>query len=232
MKIKFNGKTISNIKDWEKEVFSGKKKIHWKVGRSAYSLADFIINKNGKVDIKKEIIKVIGVDLTFNIAHPEYEVQFDKFGHGREHDLGIFGVTKSGKKVFIGIEAKVDEPFGDTIAESYIKGKIKELNGKNTNAPKRIEKLLKSNFGIIKNSHFKLPYQLLFSTAGTLSVDADIHIFFVIVFKTYLSNALKVTQNKNKYIKFHEELGAVKMPNNCYKTIINGRELYSIYMTK
>jgi len=231
MTIEFKGKTISNIVEWEKEIFSDAKKMHWKVGRSAYSLAEFIINKNGEHTIIDEVSKIIGESLILDNAHPEYEVQFDNYGHGREHDLGIYGTTKSGKKVFIGVEAKVDEPFGNTISQAYIKGKAKQLNGENTNAPIRIEELLKRNYGNIKGKYFDLPYQLLFSTVGTLSVKADIHILFVIVFKTSLSDPLKVKDNKKKYDNFFKELGAKKLYKDCYKVNIDGNTLYSLYIT-
>ena len=231
MKIEYKGKSITNLCEWETEIFSGAKKKHWKDGRSAKSIADFILNKKGEQYIKDEVSKVISEDVTLKVAYPEFEVKFDKFGHGREHDLAILGKTKSGKQIFIGLEAKVDEPFGETIADAYINAKTSELNGNNTNAPKRIEELLKRIFGIIKKSYFQLRYQLLYSTVGTLGADADIHIFFVLVFNyTKQSDAVKIKNNHTDYIRFFTKLGAKNYPNSSnFETTIEGKKLISIY---
>lgn len=42
--ITVRNKEVSTLKDWE-NAFNDEK--HWKEGRSAYSLADFILNRNG-----------------------------------------------------------------------------------------------------------------------------------------------------------------------------------------
>lgn len=230
MIVKYKGKEIKNLKDWEKYIFSGKKKKHWKEGRSAYSIANFIINDNGEQYIKNEVSKLIGEELRLVIAHPEYEVPFDGFVHGREHDLGIYGKTASGKTIFIGVEAKVDEPFGDTISDAYIEAKIKEFNGEKTNTPKRIEELLHRNFVVIKKNLFDLRYQLLYSTLGTTSVNADIHLFFVLVFKTSLSNPDKIKNNKKDYLDFFKRMEAIRFPKtDNFEVEIEGVKLTSIY---
>lgn len=108
MRIEFKGSAISNIAEWENFAFSGKKAKHWKEGRSAFSLADYVSNNNGKQRIIELVSAQINDDFTLDLAHPEYEARFDSYGHGREHDLGIFGKTASGKKIFVGVEAKVD----------------------------------------------------------------------------------------------------------------------------
>jgi hypothetical protein len=230
MKVEYKGKLISNISEWEKFIFSGTKKKHWKEGRSAYSIADFIINNNGERFIQKEVSKVIGEDLSLDSAEPEYVVRFDRFGHGREHDLGIFGKTASGKSIFIGVEAKVDEAFGDTIADAYLKAKVKELNGNRTNAPKRIEELLIRNFGIVNKSLFDLRYQLLYSTVGTTNEEADFHILFVLVFKTDLSDTTKIENNKKDYLNFFKKLNAKPLPqSDNFEVEIEGKKLFVVY---
>ena len=143
MKIEYKGTPVRSIIDWEKIVFkSENKKKHWESGRSDYSLADFILNKNGVELIKSEVVEVLKEDVIFDVAYPEYEVRFDNFGKGREHDLGIYGETDSGKTVFIGLEAKVDEAFGDTISTAYLNAKIKELNGENRYNHRRYNKTM------------------------------------------------------------------------------------------
>jgi hypothetical protein len=229
MKVEFKGNTITNLIEWERFVFSGKKAKHWKEGRSAFSLADFVINKNGKQKISELVADQIGENYTLDIAKPEFEARFDKYGHGREHDLGIFGKTESGKKIFVGVEAKVDESFGDTIASAYHKVKAKELNDLPTNAPKRIEKLLNFNFKSIKASDFNLRYQLLFSTAGTLCMDADIHILLILVFKTKDYDNKKGVVNYKDLQAFLKKIEAVKIVENTYQVNINNKDLTIIY---
>lgn len=229
MRIEFKGSAISNIAEWENFAFSGKKSKHWKEGRSAFSLADYVSNNNGKQRIIDLVSAQINDDFTLELAHPEYEARFDSYGHGREHDLGIFGKTASGKKIFVGVEAKVDESFGDTIATAYHKAKAKELNGVRTNAPKRIEDLLNFNFPTIKTRDFQLPYQLLFSTAGTLCVDADIHILLILVFKTKNYDKKKGDSNYKGLLAFLKKAQANKIADNTYKLNMNNKDLTLIY---
>jgi hypothetical protein len=231
MRIEFKGDTISNLGEWERFAFSGAKAKHWAEGdgRSAFSLADFIINNDGEQRITDLVSAQINEKFTLDLAHPEFEARFDKYGHGREHDLGIFGKTITGKKIFIGIEAKVDESFGGTIAYAYHTAKAKELNGESTNWPKRIEELLKFNFKTIKVSDFKLSYQLLFSTAGTLCIDADIHILLILVFKTESYNSKKGAANYKDLQAFLKKAEADKIADNTYKLNMNNKDLTIIY---
>jgi len=191
MEYSFLGKkSISDINEW-KEIFEKdqNKKCHWKEGRSAYELANFMLNKNGEKIIKQFLEKILKEEIIFSKGYIEFEIKFDKYNHGREHDLGIWGKTNNGKTIFVGIESKVDEPFNETIKEAYIKGKVREFNGEKTNAPKRIENLLKRIFKIITKEKFEIRYQLAYSTVGTIMAMenkrvADIPIFLIIIFKS------------------------------------------------
>ena len=234
------GNIINDIKDWEKYLFlDSKKEKHWKKGRSAYEIANFLINEKGEEIIQHTIENVIGSKVSFDYGIPEMEVRFDSFGHGREHDVGIFGSTNSGKRVFVGIEAKVDETFNEKISETYLKAKSKELSSISTNSAKRIEGLLKRNFKIVKPEHFDLRYQLLYTTVGTLDAKEkeeylDLYFLFVIVFKTELYNELKGIENYKDYIQFINNLDSekIKSDNNLdiHKVRLDNKELYTIYM--
>lgn len=229
MRIEFKGNAISNLAEWENYAFSGKKALHWKEDRSAFSLADFIINKNGKQKIIELVADQINEKFTLDLAHPEYEARFDAYGHGREHDLGIFGKTESGRKFFIGVEAKVDESFGSTIASAYHTAKAKELNQISTNAPIRIEELLKFNFKTVKPGDFNLKYQFLFSTAGTLCITVDIHILLILVFKTEVYDKKKGAANYKDLQAFLKRTEANKIDKNTYKLNIDNKDLTLIY---
>jgi hypothetical protein len=229
-------KAVKDINEW-KEIFvnNPNKKSHWKEGRSAYELANFMLNKNGEKIIKKYLEKTLNEEISFSKGYIELEVKFDKYGHGREHDLGLWGKTNSGKTIFVGIESKVDELFRETIKEAYIKNKVNELNGKKTNAVKRIENLLKRNFQSITEKHFEIRYQLIYSTVGTImAMDnkqaADISIFLIIVFK---SNSYDIDIGKRNYNDFQcfiKEINCKKILKNknmeMYKTNIDNKDLY------
>ncbi|MFY9175430.1 MAG: hypothetical protein WAO24_08915 [Peptococcia bacterium] len=224
---------IGTIKEWEKEI----PKKDWVEGRSSYSLANFILNMNGLEQIKHIIKEILEEDIVFEKGIPEYEVKFDKFnGRGRFHDLGIWGKTNlTNKTFFIGIESKVDEPFGQTVAEAYISGITKRLNGENTNLPDRVEKLIKQNFGDkIKSKHFDIRYQLLYTTIGTLEVKTDISICLIIVFKNNSYDKIKGNENYRDYCQFIQNVISEKKPCNIdnvevNKLTIDRRKIYSIF---
>lgn len=235
--IDYDKNPINNIGEWEEKFFKAtQKEKHWKKGRSAYSLADFVMNNNGEIKIVDIVSKAIGKKVVLERATPEWEIRFDGFGHGREHDLGIWGkVEGTNETIFIGLEAKVDEPFGATVSDAYIIAKTKELNGISTNAPKRVEELLKRNFKEVAIEHFSLRYQLLYATVGTVSEKADISILLVLVFKTNLYDELIGIDNYKDYIKFLKAVKAEKILDDkdieAHKISVDDKMLYSIYIT-
>lgn len=238
----YTGQLIQTMQVWEEKFFKGtQKEPHWKGGRSAYELANFIINKNGATVITDLVSQVLGSKVVLQKAIPEWEIRFDNWGHGREHDLAIWGKVQDGsgeKSLFVGVEAKVDEPFGATVAEAYLQAKTKELNGTSTNAPKRIEDLLKRNFGEVNIYHFDLRYQLLYATAGTVGLEnnptAEIMVLLVLVFKTDLYNAVIGERNYNDYLKYlkHAKKDPLLIVNsNAHRINLGNHQLYSVYHT-
>lgn len=156
---------INSIEDWRKI----QPKAKWKAGRSAFELAKFVIQDHGVKYISGIVNKLLDKEVILEHATPECNVNFDKFRSGRKHDLGIWGKVfdeNVTKKVFIGIEAKVDEPFDcRTIKDAYIEGIIGQLNQKESNLPERITGLLKRFSIKISKKHFnrkppiKYPYK-------------------------------------------------------------------------
>jgi len=225
---KSKGEVISNIADWERKVFTPgtKKEKDWKKGRSAERLADFMLHKKGEEIIKAEVEKLLEEEIEFSYAIPELEVKFDNYtGTGRVHDLGIHGQFKTGNngKIFIGIEAKVDEPFGDNISKVYLGAKTKQLKGIRTNTPERIEELIKQNFANITPKIFDLKYQFLYSTVGTAKVKSDISILLIIVFNTGKNNTDNVKMNDMDYQNFVKLSKAEPFSENAHKMIIDLR---------
>ena len=216
---------ISNIAGWENKVFTPgtKKAKDWKKGRSAERLADFMLHRDGEEIIKNEVEKLLKKEVQFCCAIPELEVKFDNYTEtGRVHDLGIYGQlkTRHNKKIFIGVEAKVDEPFGDKISEVYLGAKTKQLKGINTNAPEPTEKLIRQNFTNIAPQIFDLKYQFLYSTVGTAAVGADISILLIIVFNTGENNSNYVKANDEDYQNFIKLSKAEPFGENAHKMII------------
>jgi len=239
MKIKAATKPnnpICTIKEWETNV----RKTHWKAGRSARTLAEFVIGTGSTGQTGGRMEKILeGIcnsikeldGTVFYEAYPEFPVYFDKFAGPRRHDLGVFGATEKEDSVFAGIEAKVDEEFGGTVGDEYAKAKKekKDRKAENKNSYKadRIEGLVAKYFSSKDiEPYANLRYQLLHGLAGTVEHNKTCYpepaysLFLIIVFKTnnftskdnYDKN--KGSQNYDDYNKFLKALKAKKVNTN------------------
>jgi hypothetical protein len=228
------GAAITSIADWAKLYESPRSSRQWKEHRSAFSVADFIMNRNGAEALKSRIADALEESVEFERVVPEFEVRFDDFGRGRVHDIAIFGSTVSGKRLFVGVEAKVDEPFGATVRDTYLTAKARQIAGEATNTPERIENLLKRHFTRPDISMFDVRYQLLYATAGTLAERADIWVLYVVVFKTPLYNETTSAENYRDYVDFMSKVGAtaVKLSSkeaHGHKLSLQGKELICLH---
>jgi Domain of unknown function (DUF6946) len=229
-----NNQEITTFEEWANIFLGTKKEKHWKEGRSAYSIADFIFHHDGQAQFENIISSVLGDTVSFETAMIEKESRFDAYGHGREHDLGIKGSTASGKSLFVGLEVKVDESFGERIKKSYLKSKANQLSGVTTNAPARIEELIKAIFKAPDEAVFDLRYQLFYAVMGTLAEQADISVLYVAVFKTKLYNELIGLDNFKDYMAFMIKAGAekIKTENNertVHRLVVGEKEIVCIY---
>ena len=114
---------IENYKEWE-EYYKNSDEKHWEDGRSAQSLADFMMQRNGIdviTNVVNDVLKNDSIDF-FEYGIIEYESKFDEFKNGRMQDIAIWGKTKSNHSIHIGVEAKVDEEFGKTIEDAIKDG--------------------------------------------------------------------------------------------------------------
>lgn len=190
----------------------GKEK-HWKDGRSAKSLAQFMTDKH---QIKKldNILTELGYNTRGRIlCTPEANTTLPGTGNGRNHDLLMIG-----KDFVVGIEAKVSESFGNSIS--------KELIGASENKQKRIDTLAKELFGCEINADSEdLKYQLLTGVMGTffeaIKNSKQNALFLVIVFTDSITskdaNAV-VSNNQDfedfcKYIGLSKDGGTIKKLN-------------------
>ena len=228
------GKEIASLERWAELYANPRQSRHWKQHRSAYSVAEFVLEHNGGEVIQERLSEALKQNIRLERAIPEYEVRFDQYGRGRVHDLGVFGLTDSGQSVFVGVEAKVDESFGPSVKDVYLAAKAKQIAGVSTNAPARIEQLLSRHFKSPEPALSDIRYQLLYATAGTLAVEADLHVLYVIVFQTPLYNEKIGAENYRDYIDFMEKVGAKRLSLASKRAVghaldIEGQELMCLH---
>ena len=215
IKISKNDNIITTVEEWYQFAPPKAKGKHWKDGRSAKSLAQFMTDKN---QVKK--LEDILVELEYNTkgvisCTPEANTVLPCKGNGRNHDLLMIG-----EDFVVGIEAKVSEPFGEEISTELIEA--------SDNKKGRIDKLANELFGCKINEvkdGLELRYQLLTGVYGTLREAKNNKkskaLFLVIVFTdgitTKEANAV-VANNKDfedfcKYIGLSNNGGTISKLN-------------------
>ena len=229
-----NGKPINDFNDWAALYETPQQSHQWKEHRSAWSMAEFVMQRDGAGHLQARLGNVLGQSVTFERAVPEFEQRFDGFGRGRVHDLGIFGQVADGRRLFVGVEAKVDESFGPTVRDSYLQSKANQITGTSTNAPERIEQLLALHFKKPDTAMFDVRYQLLYATAGTLAAGADISVLYVVVFKTPLYDESIGADNYRDYIHFVNKVGGspvalAEKSAIAHALELDGRELTCVH---
>ena len=200
---------VTNIKSftmkaWEEAFCKIDHRTHWKDGRSAQSLAKFVVERNGVYTIQSIVDSVLREDKVEELQDAKIECKcpFDAFSTPRCQDMGIWGRTVAGKKIFVGIEAKVDESFGPTVGEALSDAVEYKNQHPNSMRVERI-KALCEKFGVLHDEVDDLRYQLFHYTAGTAFVpDVDVRLMLTLVFRTNLYDEKKAVLNKLDYDKF------------------------------
>ena len=179
MRIEKEGRPILSLEDW-KRVAPPKSDGQWVKGRSAYELAQAWCGPGilampaelGALLDSREETRGLGVE----VAYPEHRIPFDSFGgEPRNADLAFVGMARAGK-VAVTVEAKADEPFGDTVSATVCAALERGIEIPAGNGVRRVEALVKALFrrrGKGKPRVGDLRYQLLTAVAGTLAF-ADI----------------------------------------------------------
>ena len=231
-----DGSEITTMEQWSERVNSS----HWKPGRSAYSLADFVMNRGGAGVLRERMASVLSRPVTLDTATPEYGAKFDSHGGSPSKlDLGIFGRVGSESGLFVGLEAKVDERFGsETVCKRYQRAERYLEQNPRSKAAARVRDLLLHYFGETAepcDSAFSdIRYQLLTGTAGTIAVGEDFSVFYVLVFKTDLYDERKGRDNRLSYEKFIAAAGGKAITRDedgfdAHKIIVAGKRLICIY---
>ena len=206
------GQGIADLDQWRSRIFDGTSKIrHWKKGRSAHSLAEFMMDqRRGATHLRNRISSVLSRHVELERATPEYLAKFDSYpGNPSNLDLGVTGhVGRPAlrQSLFVGVEAKVDETFGSTVGSRYSAAMKRRKAGQNTNAPERVKGLLSKYFafaGPPDSSRFgDVRYQLLTGTAGTAAAPGELCMFYVLVFRTSMYDESRGLANQQDYERF------------------------------
>ena len=230
-----SGNHISNMEQWRPLVRSE----HWKKGRSAYSLADFILNRHGAAHMESSISSVLSSPIRLEQGTPEYAAKFDRYRGPARLDIGISGQAGAKQNLFVGVEAKVDEPFGsDTVCERYNQAVEDLSSNPRSKAVARVKELLSLYLGDTDEpceSRFAdVGYQLLTAAAGTVAQHKDVSVFYIAVFKTGEFDEAKGDENQLDYENFINLAGGERLMRDhevslSHEMTLNGRRLVCIY---
>jgi hypothetical protein len=175
MTIMKDGLPITSLEDWFARA-GPKSPGHWKDGRSAKETARAWLG-TGSFSLPQEVESLLadsphfGPPLTWS-AEPEAKLRFDTFaGEPRNSDLLVVASDTHGDYV-IAVEAKADEPFGETVAAARANAAKRKAENPRSNGLLRIEQLEVALLGPKREGQAEfdsLRYQLLTATAGALA---------------------------------------------------------------
>jgi hypothetical protein len=165
---------ISSLHDWE--IHAGPKSAgQWVDGRSAKETARAWLDGEGKT-LPVEVETALNANKNFGpvrswMAEPEAKLRFDKFaGEPRNSDLAVHVVDRSGSYI-LAIEAKADEPFGETVKRTIDAAKDKLKENSRSNGLNRVRQLKSAILGSNiegEDADANIRYQLLTACAGAL----------------------------------------------------------------
>ncbi len=247
---------ISTFKEWERRFIEVDKKTHWREGYSAYSLGHFFSNGKGEQWLSSLENAIFGSTLQHVEGRIEHASKLDGFRGGqRMQDLAIWGITPMGQSCFIGIEAKVLEPFGDaTVYDAYLAG-VEEREKRNPRSKKAERVCQVAGFlfdgkhpedNEIKDLRYQLMHYFKASVLEAPSLEeskktlnnnrpkADVILLPILVFNTahYQDDPKLAEDNHKDFMAFVEALKCERRSVDgfeIYHKIIDGRDLYAVY---
>jgi len=206
IRISKSGHEIRSVEDWLRYAPPKMGKRQWKDGRSAKELARSWFRKefaSPPEELRLLLEAAFGTEIVFDEARPECIIELDDFrGEHRNCDLVVL-CTAGTQRIVINIDAKADEPFGDSTVGAYYDQKLNS----SSNVPKRIESLSVALFGNKPDAAIRsLRYQLLHSAAATLieaaAHKAEMGLFLVQEFYSASLNGTKLQQNRTDWMAF------------------------------
>jgi hypothetical protein len=174
MSISKNGRSILSLAQW-KDLAPPKAESQWTDDRSAKEVARAWLGA-GAGNLPNEIASAIRSHADFGRvlnwkAEPEAKLRFDAFpGEPRNTDLAV-DVRDIHGDYFLAVEAKADEPFAETVAQTLAAALERKLKNPRSNGMARVEHLAAAILGPRgpKELHVAdVRYQLLTACAGAL----------------------------------------------------------------
>ena len=174
MTITKNSIDLVTLTDWEQHA-GPKRAMQWADGRSAKEAARAWLEGQGR-DLPKEVATALAAHDAFGPvlswqAEPEAKLPFDTFqGEPRNSDLVVYAEDAHGPYL-IAVEAKADEPYGDTVSKTLDAALERYLANPRSNGVARIQQLVRALLGPAHKGDAKirgLRYQLLTACAGAL----------------------------------------------------------------
>ncbi len=193
--------------DWQHLL--GKPKLHWEKGHSAMSAA--ACWEESQPHLPAEIIQVLEAsrepllsNLELLIAIPEWEVELPGGITASQTDILAITRNESGLTI-LGIEAKVDEPFGPTLGEQ----KLGASNG-------QIERIryLEKELGRTVPFESHIRYQLLHRTVSALLTARDFHAHVAVMLVHSFSPSSKW---RDDFEVFCQELNCSSLNHDLYE---------------
>ncbi len=227
-RIERAGRLIESLDDWR--VFAGPKSPdQWQPERSAYELARAWCEPDGP-RMPDQLRRLLDSRAETRAAVverylPEHRIPFDDHGgEPRNADMAFVGRTSEGKFA-VTIEAKADEPFGATVAETFSDALERLIENPRSRGIRRIEDLAQSLFGVRQKKHPKigaLRYQLLTAVAGSIAYAsaeaADIAVLVIHEFKTTKTDEAMHKANAQDVAAFLLRMGGALAPTETFDT--------------
>jgi hypothetical protein len=173
MPISKNDRVIASLLDWETHA-GPKSKGHWVDDRSAKEVARAWLASGERLPAEVSAALLchprFGEVLEWQ-AHPEAKLRFDDFpGEPRNSDLAVHARDAAGSYL-IAIEAKADETYGETVAQTIEAAELRLRANPRSNGVNRVRQLQEGLLGVSGASapnSLVLRYQLLTASAGAL----------------------------------------------------------------
>ena len=214
-----HGRSIHSVDEWRDHAGPASAE-HWKDGRSAKELAKAWIKGDGSAALVRLLdTQSQTAGLVIEQAVAEAQVAFDSYPGGkRNHDLLIKGRVAGGP-IVIGLEAKADETFGETVEAYEAKATALLKDGKSTNASARLAGLMDAIAGVTLAqvpAFGDLRYQLFSGIAGTLAATKDDQVaaFVVHEFATSLTTVKRRQANKQALAEFVGDVTGAAVPTD------------------
>lgn len=230
MRLHKDGVPISCVEDW-KRIAPPKADYQWVAGRSAYELAHAWCSR-GVPAIPAELTTLFESraetrGLVINEVVPELRVPFDAHGgEPRNADLALVGETPS-SKVAVTIEAKADESFGATVAQTLADALERGIERPRSRGVRRVEDLVRA---LLRPRSEGLPhvrdlrYQLLTAVAGTLAYaamqDASVAVLIVHEFVTDKTSDTRHGENAIDYDRFLHRFAGTPISNDVHHSLL------------